>query len=323
MIINNTMHILYGTKTKYIDVTAICYEKLLYGNMIIIPAIDVIRASFFSDPAFGVKKSIFTIHSITTEWSADYTIFIDVLSGTVTTTERRKINVDDELLQIHKQLKIEYGTMTQELNEQRMVVQYLTGTEKVLELGGNIGRNSLVISSIMKKYNNANLVVFESDPNIAEKLRKNRDRNNMQFHIEPCALSKRKLVQKGWQTIDRDELEGYTPVNTITYQDLMVKYGIQFDTLVIDCEGAFYYILIDMPEILDNIRLIIVENDYTSIEWKEYVDSVLKKSGFYVDYSEIGGWGPDTPCLRNFYEVWIKYPSVSSTPYAEQYSQIS
>ena len=62
----------------------------------------------------------------------------------------------------------------------------------------------------------------------------------------------------------------------------------------------------DMPEILDNIRLIIMENDYTIIEWKKYVDTVLKKSGFYIDYSEPGGWGPD------FNEVWIKRSFASS-----------
>ena len=31
----------------------------------------------------------------------------------------------------------------------------------------------------------------------------------------------------------------------------------KFDTLILDCEGAFYNILKDMPEILDNINLII------------------------------------------------------------------
>jgi hypothetical protein len=35
----------------------------------------------------------------------------------------------------------------------------------------------------------------------------------------------------------------------------------KFDVLIIDCEGAFYNILIDIPEILDNIKLIIIEMD--------------------------------------------------------------
>ncbi len=76
-----------------------------------------------------------------------------------------------------------------------------------------------------------------------------------------------------------------------------------FDTLVLDCEGAFYYILMDMPEILNNINLIIMENDYWDITQKHYIDNILFKNNFYRDYVESGGWGP---CYNNFYEVWKK-----------------
>ena len=70
-----------------------------------------------------------------------------------------------------------------------------------------------------------------------------------------------------------------------------------------DCEGAFYYILMDMPEILDNINLIIMENDYRVLEQKEYIDNILTKNNFYVDYTESGGLGP---CKNYFFEVWRK-----------------
>ena len=122
----------------------------------------------------------------------------------------------------------------------------------------------------------------------------------MTFFVENAALSKRKLIQKGWDTFASDILfDGYSPVKIISWEELQAKY-IQFDTLVLDCEGAFYYILMDMPEILTNINLIIMENDYYEIEKKEYVDSILKQN-FVVDYSEKGGWGP---CKDRFFEVW-------------------
>ena len=47
-----------------------------------------------------------------------------------------------------------------------------------------------------------------------------------------------------------------------------------------DCEGAFYPILMDMPEVLDGIQLIIMENDYQDISHKQYVDEVLASRGF-------------------------------------------
>jgi len=71
----------------------------------------------------------------------------------------------------------------------------------------------------------------------------------------------------------------------------------------LDCEGAFYYILMDIPEILNNIHLIIMENDYWDITHKQYVDNVLTKNGFYRNYVKSGGWGP---CQSNFFEVWKK-----------------
>lgn len=209
------------------------------------------------------------------------------------------IHITSKLNTIHRKLKFHHGYLDDELPEQKMAVRYLTGNEKVLEIGGNIGRNSMTIASIV---NNGTYVVLECDPNIAKQLKENRDLNRFQFHIENSALSKRKLIQKGWDTKPSDVLEeGHTWVNTITYDELQSKYNIPFDTLVLDCEGAFYYILMDMPEILQNIKLIIMENDYHDIKHKEYVDSVLKANKFYNSYKEAGGWGP---CYNNFFEVW-------------------
>ena len=185
-----------------------------------------------------------------------------------------------------------------------MAVRYLTGNEKVLEIGSNVGRNSLIISYILGEKNNNNFVTLECDIDIANQLKENRDLNNFDFCIENSALSKRKLIQRDWDTIVSDVLlDGYKTVNTITYEELSNKYNIKFDTLVLDCEGAFYYILMDMPEILKNVNLIIMENDYHNISNKQFIDNVLRENNFYVDYSEGGGWGP---CFPNFYEVWKK-----------------
>jgi FkbM family methyltransferase len=143
---------------------------------------------------------------------------------------------------------------------------------------------------------------MECHPVIAEQLKENRDLNGLTFHVENAALSKRKLIQRGWDTMPSDTLlEGYTPVNTLTYEELKEKYKIPFDTLVLDCEGAFYYILLDMPEILENIQLIIMENDYHDYTHKLELDAILLEKGFKVDYSEAGGWGP---CYSHFFEVW-------------------
>ncbi len=207
--------------------------------------------------------------------------------------------------EVHSGLQLRYGSFQEELPEQKMAFRYLTGNEKVLELGGNIGRNSLVIASILNKYskgNDKNLVVMESCNNISSQLNENKIINNLNFYIESSALSKKKLIQKDWTTIPSDIiLDGYFPVNVIDFETLEAKYKIKFDTLILDCEGAFYYILQDMPEILNNINLIIMENDYLNINHKIFVDKVLTDNNFYRDYVEAGGWGC---CYNCFFEVW-------------------
>jgi FkbM family methyltransferase len=172
----------------------------------------------------------------------------------------------------------------------------------VLEIGANIGRNTLVIASILE--DNANFVTLECEPTIVKQLTENRDSNGFTFHIEPSALSTRKLVQSGWDTnVVEHVTDGMVLVPTITLEELRAKYPIAFDTLILDCEGAFYYILQDMPSILDGIKLIIMENDYWDLSKKQAIDVILRANGFYVDYAERGGWGP---CEPFFYEVWAR-----------------
>ena len=299
----------YGILDNNIDVTKIALEKCVQiNNYLYIPDIDVIRASIFTDPLYGIKKSIFIYDNSLNmnEYTDDKKIYIDIETNKIYVNENpTKIIYLEKLRNIHTKLKIDFGNFNEEFPEQLMAATYLTGNEKILEIGGNIGRNSLIIAYILNNTDNFNFVSLESDPTIALQLVHNKTINNLHFHVEASALSKRKLIQKEWDTICSDELlEGYKSVNIITLPELYNKYKIEFDTLILDCEGAFYYILMDMPEILDNIKLIIMENDYWDISKKEYVDNILKKNNFYVDYVENGGWGP---CFENFFEVWKKF----------------
>lgn len=297
------MKIYYGISNNSIDVTSICLEKLSRDNIISIPPGDNLRARYFTDPLINVhKKIIIENNDSINEYDENVQIKINLLNNTCETVTETEIN--DRTRAIQSKLTLKYGSFNEELPEQKMSVRYLSGNEKVLEIGGNIGRNTLIIASILKNNDNNNLVTLESDLSIATQLTENRDLNDFNFNIESSALSKRKLIQSGWCTIPSDVLlEGYTDVETITFENLKCKYNIEFDTLVLDCEGAFYYILMDMPEILNNINLIIMENDYTDITHKHYIDNVLLKNKFHVDYIEAGGWGP---CYNNFFEVWKK-----------------
>jgi FkbM family methyltransferase len=299
----------YGLGDTIIDVPESVYTEYTKHNVLFIPKCDGVRAHMFSDPLPNISKSVFIQdeNMITTVYDNTTEIYIDIKYNKIYTNVVPEYifkifgDAEKRLRNMHTKLKIEFGNFSEEFPEQLMAVKYLTGSEKVLEIGGNIGRNSLIIGHIV---DNNNFVSLECDVNIAKQLTHNRDINKMNFHIEDSALSKRKLIQKGWDTLVSDVvLDGYTEVKTITLDELYAKYKIDFDTLILDCEGAFYYILMDMPEILTNINLIIMENDYHDISHKEYIDLILKNNGFYVDYTQKGGWGP---CQNNFFETWKK-----------------
>ena len=310
--------IFYGVDSNLINITETVYQKCCFQNVIYIPASDTDRAKLFGDPIFGVIKNVYYYHEKGIE-IIDNTkeFFIDL-------DDSKKIYIGrpvpshiesiypcpyNKLAKIHSNIKFLYGKMEDEYPEQLMSARFLKGDERVLEIGGNIGRNSMVIASLLK--DSKNLVVMETDANSACKLYENRDLNGFHFSIENSALSLRPLYQYKWQTILYDEYEAlneeekpkWYPVNTISYTELKMKYQIEFDTLVLDCEGAFYWILRDMPEILDGIRLIIMENDYNDIEQKNEIDEILEIKGFNRIYVESGGWGV---CYDFFFEAYAR-----------------
>lgn len=193
--------------------------------------------------------------------------------------------------------------MNDEFPEQVLTAMYLTGNEKVLEIGGNIGRNSMIIATILNKNNNNNFVSVEMCEADCQKLNHNKTQNNLDFIIVNGAISKRKLIGSGWVSTpyDSDEIlpDHYKIQNLITFNQLKEETKIDFD-----CEGAFYYIIQDMPEILDNIKLIIVENDYFDNNKQTFVANKLLEAGFELNYKK--HLGNDPHSFPNFYEVWKK-----------------
>ena len=58
------MLILYGIINSNIDITKLCFNKLVLNNHIIIPSGDFNRTDLFTDPLIGTKKSIIIINFI-------------------------------------------------------------------------------------------------------------------------------------------------------------------------------------------------------------------------------------------------------------------
>jgi len=294
-----SLNIKYGIENNIINITEKALENCLFGTILYIPITN--RTELFGDPLPGIHKFIFiNISSESFIFNDTTEVFFNIPAKKCLHDSFPIINYKEKLQKIQDNLLLKHGSFAEEYPEQLMTTRFLKGDEKVLEIGANLGRNSLIIASIL--HDSSNLVSLECDYNYINGLIENKNANMLNFHIENAALSKRKLIQKGWNTEPSDILlPGYTSVNILSYDELMTKYKISFDTLILDCEGAFYYILMDMPEILTGIKLIIVENDYIDIIHKQYVDAKLLSLGFERVYSESGGGGV---CWDRFYEVW-------------------
>jgi FkbM family methyltransferase len=154
------------------------------------------------------------------------------------------------------------------------LIENLNKNDTVLELGACLGYLS---NSIAKRVNK--IVSVEANPELSEALLLNKtinESNNLE--IESCiidSIDKDKtfysydLVVAG--SCDRSDIENpgsngklsktikkYT-VACKTFEDIQTKYGVQFNSLVIDIEGGELKFLQQYAHILPNIRKIIIE----------------------------------------------------------------
>lgn len=299
----------YGCgQVKYEDVTNLALMKCYRDGRLYIPGTDFERSWLFGDPCPNHLKELeITFNDGNGEKMMTYPIKI----GGFLNLDRKSIkhkawlyqtydSSEEKLMDIQKLLWLLGGDFKEEYPEQLLSVEFIPSNAKVLELGSNIGRNTLIIASLLE--NEHNLVTLECNAETVKILSCNKYNNEMDFQIEPSALSARKLYVSGWVSYTEESKPvNATEVKTISWPDFQSKYKIEFDTLVADCEGALYHILQDAPEMLESIKLIIVENDYTNPEHKLEVDKIFTNNGFQVVKSVAGGWGQ---FKENFYEVW-------------------
>jgi FkbM family methyltransferase len=322
------MKFFYGyDKDHYMDITHIVFQKCLKDDGIYIPAGDGARCEIVgTDPYPNILKHIMIKDHFGNEYFYYFTkevnIKFDTLSIALSNHANPKIwwnNVGKFImdpveklntLQKHFNLKHKmWGGFEMEYPEQLMCMRHINENDRVLEIGGNIGRTSHIIQTILK--NPLNHIVMEIDLEIAQKLRENLDLNKFtHLRIETAALSKSKLynIDGNPRPVDKDKVTSDMKEQpTISYSEICSKYDVDFNVLVADCEGSLYYIFKEDPDMLNNIGTVIMENDYTELEHKQAVDSILKSKGFKMVYQEKGvPWASWSCCYEYFYEVWRK-----------------
>jgi len=323
------MEVYYGYDNEhYINITNLIFEKCLNDKGIYIPAGDHERCQLLGyDPYPNIRKHILIIDSNKEHHIFTFTKEFHISFGSIcgklkdgtnpkiwwNTTGKYIEDAKERLEALQKQFNLHYvgwGGFEMEYPEQLMAMRYLNENSKVLEIGGNIGRTSHIIHTILN--NPHNHVVMECEKEMAKQLRYNLDMNTYKdVRIETAALSKTKLYMDGGHgprpLEDLSESENPVEIPTISYSEIYQKYNVKFDTLVADCEGSLYYIFKEDPDMLNDLNLVIMENDYTILEHKQTVNNILKSKGFECIYQEKGvPWASWSCCYEYFYEVWKK-----------------
>jgi hypothetical protein len=201
---------------------------------------------------------------------------------------------------IHMRLpQIEEGQNSDEYVEQMMCVMALAPHDRVLELGGSIGRCSRVIASIVKP---GHLVVLEPKLDNLVVARRNRDRAGLHYTILPIALSNVPLVWVNWRTYPFDPARHNESqkIATVPWSEFS-RCHEPFNALVCDSEGALTKILEENPDFLDRFMKISIENDFAAVEEKERFEKMLRDRNFVCLFS--AGTIDNSP---GFYRVWLR-----------------
>jgi hypothetical protein len=67
-------------------------------------------------------------------------------------------------------------------------------------------------------------------------------------------------------------------LDTMTYQELKNITGLNFNVLVVDCEGCICKIIEEFPEILYDIKMILIEKDQEHCDYKKLFNYFYKNN---------------------------------------------
>jgi len=166
--------------------------------------------------------------------------------------------------------------------EQDLVKQYIKPNDVVLELGARYGTVSCAINKILN--NQHNQVSVEPDERVWDALENNKKINDCHFNIIKGFISNKKLdlINKdswfGYGTSSTEDIE--SSIKNYTLDEIKKIYNLNFNVLVADCEGFLETFLEENPNLYNEIRLIIFEEDY--IEECNYIKikEILKIKNF-------------------------------------------
>lgn len=175
-----------------------------------------------------------------------------------------------------------------EWDEWVLAMAFVNQNSTVLELGARYGTTSCVLSHATG--NSGTVVSVEPDSSVYEEILANRAKHRCNFHLVQGTVGDQPVVldNSTWEYGTRTSLVGNRPeqstahaLKNINFFDLQQTLGVQFDTLLIDCEGCIEQFLAgDVARVLAGIRTILIENDQSQLVDYDKWGGILQQHGF-------------------------------------------
>jgi FkbM family methyltransferase len=168
--------------------------------------------------------------------------------------------------------------------EQELVKQHILPTDSVLELGARYGSVSVIVNKIIK--NKSNQVVVEPDSRVWEALELNKKNNNCEFKIFKGLVGKNK-----YSLTNKEKFDGYaatmvldpeSDIESITLENLLSKFKINPNVLIVDCEGCFELFVDENIDFIKNLRMIMYEADYPNKSDYIKIENILIENGYKI-----------------------------------------
>lgn len=332
------IHIEYGKGNTLIDITIPALRKCHINGKIVIPAEDVDRDAIFGDPLFGTLKEI---------------IIHDDINGKITYKSGQPIDHDvDEkhplllavqALDVYESsnlyLKQAFEGLLDDYNMRLLSSIFISPTSKVLQLGAT--SNSCTISALLEQPM-SQLVILEPWEDMCSLLASKQVQNKkISVVVHKSILLKDYLLydhlQETFRKIPDDKPPSVSSslllssqknktfpkipeacefIQTTSFDAIQARYGMYFDTLVINQKNTFYYALQeDAPSILGShsLETILIANDFIDESQMTYVKTTLALFGFvrviFLAHSDIKH---KISNHSHFYECWIRRKQANS-----------
>jgi FkbM family methyltransferase len=180
--------------------------------------------------------------------------------------------------------------------EQNDAFNYIYKDDIVLELGGRYGTVSTIINN--KLDNKKNHVVIEPDSSVIESLKINRKNHKCHFEIFNGIISNKKNIKlnnHGYGSFITEIHNNETSnIQIISYENFLKIYNLNFNTLVVDCEGCFLEFIIIIGDNISKYNKIFLEKDYPDKCNYNEIEKILYKYNF-VKYRD------------GFHSIYVKY----------------